>query len=213
MNILEDIRARRPAALLFDWDGTLVDSQEGNYCAVRDALATIGVGIERGWFEARTGLSARDLFGERLADRPEIGDATLDRLTELRDALFMRNAHDLRTFPDSVAIIEHFHGAVPIAIASGGSRTVIRPLLDGMPFRHMIDALVTREDVAHGKPYPDLFLAAAKRLGVPAAGCVVFEDSAEGLQAAASAGMHAYDVRRFDDRPNPHHATTNAGAT
>ncbi len=213
MNIFEDIGARRPAALLFDWDGTLVDSQEGNYCAVRDALATIGVRIEREWFEARTGLSARDLFGERLADRPEIDAATLDRLTELRDALFMRNARAVRAFPDSVAIIEHFHGAIPIAIASGGSRVVIRTLLDGMPFRHMIDALVTREDVAHGKPHPDLFLAAAERLGVPAAGCVVFEDSAEGLEAAASAGMHAYDVRRFDDRPDPHRSTTDAGTT
>jgi beta-phosphoglucomutase-like phosphatase (HAD superfamily) len=89
------------------------------------------------------------------------------------------------------------HRHVPLAVASGGSREVVLPALRHTGLYAMFDVIVTGEDAKCGKPAPDLFLRAAGLLGVPADRCLVFEDSAEGLLAAAAAGMAAVDVRPF----------------
>lgn len=195
MNILKDIEARQPSALLFDWDGTLVDSQETNFQAMKEAMLITGNIVERKWFEERTGISSREMICTLLSDKPHIGEREIDSLVSKRDQLFMEKAEFVIPFPNMVSILTHFYGRIPLAIASGGSGQIIRSLLRNMSFSHMISALVAREDVENGKPYPDLFLAAAKQLGVPANECIVFEDSEEGMEAATRAGMFAYNVR------------------
>jgi HAD superfamily hydrolase (TIGR01509 family) len=84
---------------------------------------------------------------------------------------------------------------VPVAIASGSSRQSILPVLK--QYEIEVDAVVGAEDVARGKPYPDLFLCAAQRLGQPPANCIVVEDSDVGIEAARAAKMKA--MRFYDN--------------
>ena len=83
-----------------------------------------------------------------------------------------------------------------VALCSSGSRPGIELILERLVWRSLFDVVVTGEDVAAGKPAPDLFLVAAERLGVAPAGCFVFEDTDDGVAAARAAGMEVFDVRR-----------------
>ena len=82
-----------------------------------------------------------------------------------------------------------WHTIKPLAVVSGGYRNNVARTLDAIGIRTLFDAIVCVEDYARGKPYPDPFLEAARRMNVPAADCLVFEDSPLGLQAAEAAGM------------------------
>lgn len=197
MNILKDIEDRRPLALLFDWDGTLVDSQEANFQALEKAISTTGAVLERKWFEDRTGMSSREIIHAFFADKLLYEGIEIDALVSSRDQFFMDQAECVAPFANVVSIVTHFYRKIPLAIASGGSGPIIRSLLKKMSFNYMISALVVREDVENGKPFPDIFLAAAMQLGVPPSRCIVFEDSEEGIEAAMRAGMFVYDVRLF----------------
>ena len=82
-----------------------------------------------------------------------------------------------------------------MAVASGGSQKIICMVLDQIKIRHLFDAVVTNEMVTNQKPAPDIFLEAARRIGIEPKSCLAFEDTELGLQAIRSAGMEAVDVR------------------
>ena len=94
-----------------------------------------------------------------------------------------------------VDIARHYHNTVPLAVASGGIKTIIERVLIHLGIRDLFQAVVTSEDVTHQKPAPDIFLEAAKRIGVPPEHCRAYEDTDIGLQAIRSARMEAVDVR------------------
>lgn len=90
-----------------------------------------------------------------------------------------------------VRLVKQFHGTAPMAIASGGYREIVITTLRALDLEHYFDVIVGAEDVARGKPHPDPFLEAARRLHVEPADCLVFEDSPLGMEAAQRAGMLA----------------------
>ena len=87
------------------------------------------------------------------------------------------------------------HGKIPMAVASGGTQPIIVGVLEHLKIRHLFDAVVTSEMVQNQKPAPDIFLEAARRIGVDPKFCRAYEDTELGLQAIRSAGMDAVDVR------------------
>jgi HAD superfamily hydrolase (TIGR01509 family) len=96
-----------------------------------------------------------------------------------------------------LSIARENHGRLPMAVASGGTRRVIGQILELMGIRHLFKAVVTSEDVIHQKPAPDIFLEAARRLGVDPAQCRGYEDTDLGMMAIRAAGMEAIDVREM----------------
>jgi HAD superfamily hydrolase (TIGR01509 family) len=86
-------------------------------------------------------------------------------------------------------------------VASGGIRRLVVKTVEALGLLSAFQAVCTAEDVEHGKPAPDLFLFAARQIGVPAGDCLVFEDSDLGLEAAQRAGMQGVDIRPWLDRP------------
>jgi beta-phosphoglucomutase-like phosphatase (HAD superfamily) len=94
-----------------------------------------------------------------------------------------------------VALARSLCGRLPLAVASGGIRRLVDKTLAALDLSHCFQAVMTAEDVVHGKPAPDLFLAAAAALSVPPDCCLVYEDSDLGLEAARRAGMRWVDVR------------------
>jgi HAD superfamily hydrolase (TIGR01509 family) len=94
-----------------------------------------------------------------------------------------------------VEIVRRYAWKLPMAVATGGSRGVVTKTLKALGLLDYFQTLVTADDVKHGKPAPDIFLEAARRLGVPPELCVGFEDAELGLQSIRAAGMIAVDIR------------------
>lgn len=180
-------------AYIFDFDGVLVYTMEAHFACYGQALAEVGVPIDRETFFSHAGMTGR----EQLRFFANQAGVTIDveqvyaRTRELRLTL----AAKTEAIACNVVLLKLLRGqGVPVAIASGSSRPSILPIMHEHGIE--VDAIVTSEDITRGKPFPDLFLAAAARLGAAPEQCIVIEDSDVGIQAARSAGMKAL---RFHD--------------
>jgi beta-phosphoglucomutase-like phosphatase (HAD superfamily) len=197
MSVLAGLAPGDAAGLLFDWDGTLVDSQDANCRAMATALAEHGVTLEPAWFNARTGLSSAEMVRALIVERGLPLEQSVEDIVSSRDSHFLGTAAEISVHAPIAAVAATFHGRLPMAVASGGTRHIIESTLRHLSIGHRFSAVVTRDDVAQGKPAPDIFLRAAQLLGVPPEGCLVYEDSEEGISAAHAAGMRVIDVRPF----------------
>ena len=176
-------------ALIWDCDGVLVDSEPLSNAAWQAVLLGRGVRATPADLDRFTGRSDdavlehyRRLTGDRL-----------EGILEEREAEFERRARGtLRTFPGLPELLGRLHGqGRRMAVASSGRLPRIRFSLAETGLDRYFDIVCSATEVEHGKPAPDLFLLAARRLGMLSARCVVIEDSVPGLQAATRAGMRA----------------------
>lgn len=187
------------SALIFDCDGTLVDTAPAHFHAVSRALATQGHRMDEDWYMARVGLTPDALLDqhERAAAEFTNPTAPLDRdaVYSTYSQHFHAGLELLREVAAVAAIAREWHGRVPMAVASNGQLPNVTASLRVTGLLPLFPTIVSADDVAQGKPAPDVFLEAARRLGVPPADCIVLEDSDEGLHAAHAAGMRSVDVR------------------
>jgi HAD superfamily hydrolase (TIGR01509 family) len=182
-----------PSALIFDCDGTLVDSTALHCRAWALALASVGADMQDSWYFARTGIPGAELLRQF---REEFGVAfEPDVVVAEQVRYFLANLHTVSVI-DRVAALAR-DARAPIAVASGGDRPIVEATLRAVGLRSLFSVVVTVDDVARGKPHPDLFLEAARRLHVAPSECLAYEDSDHGLEAARRAGMRAIDVRTF----------------
>lgn len=180
-------------ALVFDCDGTLVDSAPLYQRAWSQAVAQSGHVLEARWYHAHFGLSEDGMldryereFGVRL-DRP--------RVVAGARAAFRALLPQLRVIEPVAALVRAAHGKLPLAVASGGPRELVHAELRQVGLAPSFAAIVTIDDVGLPKPHPQVFLEAARRIGVPAARCVAIEDSDTGLASARAAAMRCVDIR------------------
>lgn len=179
-------------AVIFDCDGTLVDTPPLYARAWAVGFRSSGQEMPAEWYLARAGMSEHVLMDAFEA----YAGLTLrrDEVIRLMRAAFLDELHALREIGAVAAIARENHGRRPLAVASGGSRAIVTATLQATGLLPLFDTVVTLDDVGRAKPEPDLFLEAARRLGVPAGRCMVLEDSREGLEAAVRAGMRSVDV-------------------
>ena len=185
-------------AVVFDMDGVIVDSEQV-WDDVREALVR-----ERGgrWHERAQadmmGMSSVEwsaYMHERLglAEPPaEINDEVVRRMLD-------RYRADLPLLPGAVEAVERLAARWPLAVASSSNRPLIEAVLEAAGISSRFATTVSSEEVQRGKPSPDVYLEAARRLGIAPARCAAVEDSANGLRAAHAAGMRVLAL------PNPHY--------
>jgi beta-phosphoglucomutase family hydrolase len=182
-----------PLAIIFDCDGTLVDSMPPHYEAWAATLAKFNLALDEDRFYALGGWPT-----EKVAELL-IGEArlTLDprQITREKEAAFEQFMHLVEPIAPVIAVARQHHGRIPLAVATGGLRRICERLLKQAGIFELFDAIVTCEDVARHKPAPDVFLEAARRIGVDPTRCLVFEDTNPGIEAAERAGMSWIDVR------------------
>ncbi len=176
-------------AFLFDLDGTLVDSVYQHVLAWQDALDRMGIELAVWRIHRKIGMSG-GLFANALLR--ETGRAVTaeeaDRLRILHGEAYASRAEQVRPLPGARELLEHLtRVGVPWAIATSGYIESARPTLEGLGVPETTP-VVTRDQVAHAKPDPDLFLAAAERLGVDIGRAVVVGDSVWDLLASRRAG-------------------------
>ncbi|QEV16873.1 HAD family hydrolase [Streptomyces alboniger] len=182
-------------SVIFDLDGTLVDSEPNYYEASRALLAEF-TGREYTWAdnERYVGISSHETLAQW---RTEYGiDASVAELIADLDRRYLELARaGTHVFPEMRGLVERLHEAgVPMAVASGSSRAAIEAILAGTGLDAQLTTFVSAEEVPRGKPAPDVFLAAAALLGAEPADCVVFEDAAPGAMAARAAGMRCVAI-------------------
>jgi HAD superfamily hydrolase (TIGR01509 family) len=182
-------------AVIFDCDGTLVDTEPLARAAWERALAAHGYALTDADIEACVGLpypTVHAFFAERtpLPDAAAFWPEFAGGLYELIDT-------QLVPFADAVGAAAELRAAgVPGAVASSSPRERLDRTLATAGLTGAFDATVAGDEVSRGKPAPDMFLEAARRLGLPPARCVVVEDSPAGVQAGVAAGMPTLGVCR-----------------
>ncbi|MBN8249725.1 MAG: HAD-IA family hydrolase [Verrucomicrobia bacterium] len=183
-----------PQALIFDCDGTLAHTMPVHWEAWKEVTARHGLVFPEERFYALGGVPTRDIVRMLATEqgRPDIDP--LQFAAEKEAAYFERFAH-IGPVEEVIAIAEAHRGRIPMAVASGGSRHAITRVLSHLGILDWFGAVVTNEDVVRQKPAPDIFLEAARRLGVPPQHCRGFEDTDLGMEAIRAAGMDAVDIR------------------
>ena len=182
-------------ALIFDLDGTLVDTMPIHYEAYRRTFAEAGVVLAPAEFYSQVGGVARETIPRFLAGRPCARSVAELHARKQEIAMQLLAAAELPVLAAGT-LLEAMAGQLPIALASSGSRSGIDVVLARLGWTRHFDVVLAGTDVARGKPAPDLFLLAAARLEVTPADCLVFEDTDDGAAAARAAGMALFDVRR-----------------
>ena len=181
--------------LIFDCDGTLVDSMPLHMRAWEYALGKTQSVWDREFFFSKAGMEEKeivDLYNRNFG-------VALDRtgIVRLKHEYFQSHPEEFKPIQSVVDVALVHKGRLPMAIASGSTRENVLLELQTIGIIDLFDIILTANDAIAPKPSPDIFLEAARRIGVPAQLCQVFEDGDLGLEAARLAGMLATDIRAW----------------
>lgn len=181
--------------LIFDCDGTLADTMPLHLRCWQRAMRELGGELTDDEFWSLAGVPTRtiiELLNQRHGFRidPVRGGA-------LKERYYVELVHEVKPIVEVVQVVEAYRGQLPMAVATGGDLDIVSRTLRTISLFDAFDTIVSADDVEHGKPAPDIFLEAARRLKVEPSRCVVYEDADAGVTAALAAGMTAIDVRKF----------------
>ena len=181
--------------MLWDLDGTLVDSEEFHWLSWRDIMRAEGMELSYPQFLASFGQRNDRILTGWLG--PDVDPARMRRIGDEKEAEYRRlvEAHGLQPLPGAREWLERLrHAGWKQSIASSAPRLNAETMLRVLHLTEYLDAIVAAEDVTTGKPDPQVFLTAAARLGIPPERCIVVEDAAAGVEGARRGGMRSIGV-------------------
>ncbi len=179
-------------AIIFDLDGTLVNSMVAHASAWEQTCGKFNIPYEKEWLNQLGGMPSRKVTLEILA-RYQL-DIEPSLITSDKIANFERIEHKGEIIPDIYQILQQNYQRKKVGIGTGAQYKHAKEILDTTDIMDMVSVLVTSDDVENHKPHPDTFSAVANALKVSPNQCVVFEDTIIGRQAANSAGMDCFMV-------------------
>jgi beta-phosphoglucomutase-like phosphatase (HAD superfamily) len=184
---------QHPQGIIFDCDGTLADTMPLHWRAWQVIAIRHRFAFPKERFYSLGGVPSRDILKVLSAEQA----LPLDPLSVAleKEAEYLSLIAQVEPIHLVVEVARESYGKLPMAVASGGTKRSIQTVLVHLGIRHLFQEVVTSEDVVNQKPAPDIFLEAARRLGVPPQFCRAYEDTDLGMRAIRAAGMEAVDVR------------------
>ncbi len=200
-DVTEPMTLSRFQGLVFDLDGTLVDSMPLHLAAWEHASREFGFAFDADWFYELGGMPSRKI-ALLVAEHQRIA---LDPLavTRCKTDHYVANLHKATVFPAMLELVQRYHGRIPMGVGTGSPRVNAEAVLRNTGLDRYFPVVVTADDVTRHKPNPDTFLLVAERLGVTPGACLVFEDTGIGLAAAKAAGMASCLIKEGVPGPLP----------
>jgi beta-phosphoglucomutase family hydrolase len=187
-----DLPAGPFQAYLFDCDGTIADSMPLHYIAWKQALGEQGCDFPEDLFYSWGGMPVHEIIST--LNRRQGLSMDVEAVAHRKENLYYEYLPRLAAVPEVLEVIEARHGSLPFAVVSGSTRESVTASLESLKLLDKFQTLVCAGDYQRSKPHPEAFLLAAERLGVAPEHCLVFEDTAMGIQAATAAGMASVKV-------------------
>lgn len=181
--------------LIFDCDGTLVDSMPPHYKAWIDVLNRHGLVMSEDRYYAMGGWPTVTVAETLIKETGK--DLDPAQIRDEKESAFEQFIHHVQPIEPIVQIVKEWYGQIPMAVATGGIRRICEKTLELCDLRQYFEVIVTADDVARPKPAPDVYLRAAELLGVDPTKCRAYEDADPGVVSAKAAGMDVIDVREF----------------
>ena len=181
--------------LIFDCDGTLADSMPLHMAAWENAFSDFGEVYRKDYLLPLRGLSEQqivEMYNSRFSRSLDP-----DALVARKHTYFRETIHLIEPIEPVVDVARRHHGRLPMAVVSGGRREMVERTLEVLGIDTLFEAVLTADDPYPLKQEPEIFLAAARLLGVEPSRCQVFEDGEIGLESARKAGMVATDIRPY----------------
>lgn len=182
--------------LIFDLDGTLIDSMPLHYDAYNHCLEPWGVHYPMDTFLSRGGIPTKDtLF--MIAEENNITDFDIETALDLKRKFVDKNLDRITLIEPVFDIVKKFKGELPMAVGTGSNRATVTHMFEMFDLSQYIEHTVTATDVSHFKPHPETFVKCAELIKIDPKDCVVFEDGVPGMKAAETAGMQVVDVTKY----------------
>ncbi|MBN2339924.1 MAG: HAD-IA family hydrolase [Deltaproteobacteria bacterium] len=181
--------------LIFDFDGTIVDSMPVHFLSWKSAFGALGESFSESFFYKHAGVS---LQGVVQLYNVEYG-TSLDPAVVVakKDEAHAEYLPQTKVIPTVFDVIQRYYGVLPMAVATGNSKNLTQPLMERLDLTKYFNAVVFGDDVVQPKPHPECFLTAAEAIRVAPSFCEVFEDGEAGIEGARRAGMHVTDIRSW----------------
>ena len=185
--------------LIFDLDGTLVDSMPVHFDSWKKACEKFGAHIDNAFMRKHTGSPGWIIAEEIIRNNGLDGSVTIEQIMNEKFTEYTRNQNKVKPIEPVSDIVKRYYGKLPMAVGTGGHRDAVERTLEITGLRKYFDIIVTANDVNSFKPHPETFLRCAELMNVDPQFIEVFEDGDLGIEAALKAGMYITDVRSWYD--------------
>jgi len=181
--------------LIFDLDGTLADTMPYHYEAWRLSAQEHNMEFTKDFMRSVMGGEVRAIAEKLCLNHGVESNMPIDSLIQTKSKYYRTLAPKVTVIDEVMDIAKAYYGKLPMAIGTGGRRSVVIKTMEHTGIDRYFDIVVAAEDVENHKPAPDTFLKCAELMGIHPADCEVFEDGDPGLIAARAGGMVATDIR------------------
>ena len=179
--------------LIFDFDGTLIDSMPAHIRAWQMTANERGFEIRKEDVKKRAGSSSYDIALYYKQQGMNVGD--VDSFVERKIAFYNASVPTIKVFPKVFSLLKDAHAkGVKIAVGTGSRTVNVQKVLSCIDLEPYIDVIVSADDVQHHKPHPETFWVAAKKMGLKPESCLVFDDAIFGILAAINGGFDCIEV-------------------
>lgn len=182
------------SGIVFDMDGTLVDSGQLHEVAWTETLKRFSIPIDRPLMRSLAGVPTKQTIAHLMERFDCKVDHSLAEMNDFKEQVVRENIEKYVKPTALAELAQRYHGILPMSVGTGAYTDEAKVILELCGLTQYLDHIVGADQVANPKPSPDTFLRCAQLMGVQPETCVVFEDAKLGLQAAAAAGMDAVDV-------------------
>lgn len=187
----------KPEAVIFDMDGVLIDSEPIHYEVEERIFGQIGIDVPEPVHRSYVGTSSQFMYSDlksRFGLKQQVTE--LMEMDDLFRSAFIKSLDDIHLNEGVSSLLNELKSAgLKLAVATSSSPEIVNVLLKNCGIASIFDAIVTTEEAGKSKPAPDVYWLAARIVGVSPAGCIVFEDSPNGISAAKNAGMYCIAVQ------------------